>query len=272
MKNPGKASALLSMVSVWFLAGSVRAQSPSERGLGILEQGLADAKEETRERATLALGLLVGDERAKELAEAALSDPSPAVRAAAATTLGQIGLPASIPRLHEALKDKETEVVFSAAGALHLLGDPMANNVYYAVLTGQRKTGEPLLESQLQMLKDPQALAKIGFEAGMGFIPFGGVGTKVFKTVTQDKVSPVRAAAAQRLANDPDPRSARALADAASDKEWLVRASAVSAIAKRGDPELLSAIIPLLADEQDTVRFNAAAAVVKLSPRASAKK
>jgi len=69
----------------------------------------------------------------------------------------------------------------------------MASNVYYAVLTGQRKTGEPLLESQLKMLKDPQELAKIGFEAGMGFIPFGGVGTKVFKTVTQDKVSPVRA-------------------------------------------------------------------------------
>ena len=255
----------LAIASVLILSGSAWAQSPADRSLGILKQGLGDAQEERRERAALALGLLVEDQRARELAEAALSDPSPAVRAAAAATLGQIGLPASIPGLIEALKDKETEVVFSAAGALHVLGDPMANNVYYAVLTGQRKTGEPLLESQLKMLKDPQALAKIGFEAGMGFIPFGGVGTKVFKTVTQDKVSPVRAAAAQRLANDPDPRSARALADALSDKEWLVRASAVSAITKRGDPELLSAVIPLLDDEEDTVRFNAAAAVVKLS-------
>ena len=255
------------IMSVLLLAGSAGAQSPADRSLGILKEGLADAKEERRERAALALGLLVEDQRATELAEAALSDPSPAVRAAAATALGQIGLPASIPGLKEALKDKETEVVFSAAGALHVLGDPMASNVYYAVLTGQRKTGEPLLESQLKMLKDPQALAKIGFEAGMGLIPFGGVGTKVFKTVTQDKVSPVRAAAAQRLANDPDPRSGRALADALSDKEWLVRASAVSAIAKRGDPELLSAVLPLLDDEQDTVRFNAAATVVKLSAR-----
>jgi HEAT repeat protein len=270
MVNRDKASVLLSMASVWLLAGTGWAQSPAERSFGILEQGLGDAKEEKRERATLALALLVKDERAMGLAETALSDPSSAVRAAAATTLGQIGLPASIPKLTEALKDKETEVVFSAAGALHLLGDPMANNVYYAVLTGQRKTGEPLLESQLKMLTDPQALAKIGFEAGMGFIPFGGVGTKVFKTVTRDKVSPVRAAAAQKLASDPDPRSARALADAASDQEWLVRASAVSAIAKRGDPELLSAVIPLLDDEEDTVRFNAAATVVKLSAKASA--
>ena len=267
--NGRKVSILLSMASVGLLAESARAQSAAERSLGILKQGLEDAKEERRERATLALGLLVEDERAMELAETALSDPSAPVRAAAATTLGQIGLRASIPRLHEALKDKESEVVFSAAGALHNLGDPMATNVYYAVLTGQRKTGEPLLESQLQMLKDPQALAKIGFEAGMGFIPFGGVGHKVFKTVTEDKVSPVRAAAAQKLANDPDARSARALADAASDKEWLVRASAVSAIAKRGDPELLSAILPLLEDENDTVRFNAAATVMKLSAKSA---
>jgi len=249
----------LAIASVVLLSGSAWAQSPADRGYRILEQGLQDANEERRERAALALGLLVEHDRAMELA-------------AAATALGQIGLPASIPRLKAALEDNESEVVFAAAGALHLLRDPMANNVYYAVLTGQRKTGEPLLESQLEMLKDPKALAKIGFDAGMGLVPFGGVGTKVFKTVTQDKVSPVRAAAAQRLANDPDPRSARALAGAASDKEWLVRASAVSAIAKRGDPELLSAVIPLLDDEEDTVRFDAAAVVVKLSTDASARK
>src|SRR3990172_6895087 len=195
----------LAIASVLILSGSAWAQSPADRSLGILKQGLGDAKEERRERAALALGLLVEDQRGRELAEAALSDASPAVRAAAATTLGQIGLPASIPRLQEALKDKETEVVFSAASALHLLRDPIANAVYYAVLTGQKKTGEPLLESQLQMLKDPQALAKIGFEAGMGFVPFGGGGTKGFKTVTQDKDLPVRAAAAQRLPNHTHP-------------------------------------------------------------------
>ncbi len=258
---------LFSVSCVGLLPGSAWAQSPGERGFGILQQGVQDAKEETREKAVHALGLLVKDERALKLAESALADRSAEVRAAAATALGQIGLPASIPRLQEALRDEQTEVVFSAASALYALGDPLANGVYYAVLTGQRKTGEPLLESQLEMLKDPQALARIGFEAGIGFVPFGGVSRKVFKMATEDKVSPVRAAAAQKLATDPDPRSARALADAASDKEWLVRASAVSAITKRGDPELLSAVIPLLDDEEDTVRFNAAAAVVKLGGR-----
>jgi HEAT repeat protein len=241
------------------------AQTPAERGWALLEQAIQDPKEESRASAAHALGLLVNHERALQLAERALKDQSPEVRAAAATTLGQIGLPAAIPSLKAAIQDPATEVVFSAAAALYALKDPGAYSVYYAVLAGERKTGEPLLQSQLDMLKDPQALAKIGFEAGMGLVPFGGLGYKAFRKIKQDNVSPVRAAAAQRLASDPDPRSGEALAKAASDKEWLVRTAVASAIARRGDPKLIPAVIPLLDDQQDTVRFNAAAAVIRLS-------
>jgi HEAT repeat protein len=135
---------------------------------------------------------------------------------------------------------------------------------YYAVLTGERKTAEPLVELQLKMLKDPEALARIGFEQGIGFIPFGGIGLAAFKSFRADNVSPVRAAAAQRLAKDPDPASGRALATATTDEKWLVRASAVSAIAARGDRALVSAVVPRLDDENETVRFNAAASIVRL--------
>ncbi len=69
----------LSVVSLLLLAGFARAQSPGDRALGILEQGLRDAKEDRGERAALALALLVGDEHWRELAETALSDRSPAV-------------------------------------------------------------------------------------------------------------------------------------------------------------------------------------------------
>jgi HEAT repeat protein len=160
--------------------------------------------------------------------------------------------------------DKEAGVVFACASSLLQLGDPSAYRVYYAVLTGERKTGEPLLESQLKMLKDPEALARIGFEQGIGFIPFGGIGLTVFKSFRADNISPVRAAAAQRLVGDPDPASGRALAKAASDEKWLVRSSAVSAIAARGDRSLEDAVIARLDDENETVRFNAAAAIVRL--------
>jgi HEAT repeat protein len=244
-----------------------QSQSPVERGWTILKGGISDANAPKRAAAARALGMLAKNEEARKLAESALTDPNSDVREAAAAALGQIGLPDSIPKLKEALKDQESEVVFSAASALFLMRDPGAYNVYYAVLSGQRKSGEALLDSQIKMLKDPKALAQIGFEAGMGMVPFGGIGFKTFKTVTRDNVSPVRAAAAQKLAHDPDPKSGQALADAASDEKWIVRASAISAIAQRDDPGLLSAVLPCLDDQDDNVRYNAAAAVVRLSAR-----
>ncbi len=239
--------------------------NPTDRAWKILQDGTANADEDTRVAALHALGLLVKNDRARRLAESKLADQQPAVRVAAAEALGQIALPASVPALKAMVKDKESEVVFSATSALYHLGDPSAFQVYYAVLTGQRKTGEPLLESQMDMLKDPDTLARIGFEAGIGFIPFGGIGYKAFKSFRQDNVSPVRAAAAQRLATDPDPNSGKALAAAAADEKWVVRASAISAIARRGDASLRPSAEARLDDEQLVVRFTAAAAVVRLA-------
>jgi hypothetical protein len=160
----------------------------------MLDEGVASASEETRARAVESLGLLVKNDRARKLAESALKDQDPSVRAAAATALGQIGLKAATAALTSALHDTEAGVVFASASSLLQLGDATAYRVYYAVLTGERKTGEPLLESQLKMLKDPEALARIGFEQGIGFIPFGGIGLTVFKSFRADNVSPVRAA------------------------------------------------------------------------------
>jgi len=240
------------------------APTHSARAWTILEQGAAGDSDDTRSRAVESLGLLVKNDRARKLAESKLKDEKPEVRAAAATALGQIGLKTATPALISAGHDKEAGVVFACASALLHLGDPSAYRVYYAVLTGERKTGEPLVESQLKMLKDPEALARIGFEQGIGFIPFGGIGLTVFKSFHADNVSPVRAAAAQRLASDPDPASGRALAAATADEKWLVRASAVSAIAARGDRSLESSVVARLDDENETVRFNAAAAVVRL--------
>lgn len=264
------------LLAVLLLAPSLdnsvaHAQTPADRAWEMLQTGAAADHRDTRTRAVEALALLANDERARRLAESKLGDQEPDVRAAAATTLGQVALPASVPALKKVLQDRETEVVFAATGALLLLGDPSAFQVYYAVLTGERKTGEPLLESQMKMLKDPDALARIGLETGAGFIPFGGIGYKMVKTFTRDNVSPVRAVAAQKLAADRDPRSGQALVAAANDEHWLVRASAVSAIAKRGDRSLMPSVVARLDDENETVRFNAAAAIVHLSAAARPK-
>ena len=245
----------------------VQAQTPSEKAWKILQEGAADTSSEKRTKVMNALALLTGNEKARQMAETGLTDEKAEVRAEAALALGQQGSAKSIPKLKKALKDTQAEVVFAATNALFLLKDPVAYQIYYAVLMGERKTGEGLVESQMKMLKDPKAMSKLGVEVGIGFIPFGGVGYKVFKTTTRDDTSPVRAAAAQKLAKDPDPRSGEALAKTAADPKWLVRAAVVNAIAKRDDPALLSAVTPLLDDDNDTVKNVAAAAVIRLSTK-----
>ena len=108
-------------------------------------------------------------------------------------------------------------------------------------------------------------MAEMGFEEGIGFMPFAGIGYEIFKTVTKNDSSPVRAAAAKKLAHDPEPDAAEALVKAASDKNLQVRAAALEAIALREDRSLIPKISAALDDGIDVVRFTAAACVAHLS-------
>lgn len=192
----------------------------------------------------------------------------PGVRVAAMTALGQMGSKKSIAKMKEvAKKDKDSTVILAGAHAVLILGDNSAYEVYYAILTGQRKSGASLMEEQAKMLRDPKKMAQFGFAAGVGFIPYASVGLGVVKAVGKDDVSPVRAAAARNLARDPDPTSGKALAEAASDKSWIVRAAALDAIARRGDASLLSSLGPALSDSKGAVRYTAAAALLRLTAK-----
>jgi HEAT repeat protein len=169
------------------------------------------------------------------------------------------------PQLRELINDTEPSVIIAAAYSLIQLGDNTGYGVYYAVLTGERKTGTSLTDQQKKLLKDPKKMANLGIQAGIGFIPFGGLALTGYKMLTRDDTSPVLAAAALMLAKDPDPKSGKALADASANKEkWLVRAAAFDAIAKRGDPSLLDAAINGLQDPQPEVQYSAAAAALRL--------
>src|SRR5260370_31012806 len=101
-------------------------------------------------------------------------------------------------------------------------------------------------------------MAKMGFEEGIGFIPFAGMGYEAFKTVTKNDSSPVRAAAAKQLARDPDPGTAKALLKATTDKNWQVRAAALEALAQRGDPSLVPQIAAAPDDVKHRVPFSSA--------------
>ena len=165
----------------------------------MLNSGLTNSNVEKRTKAVRELGLLNDDKEAEDAALAALKDDKPDVRAAAAQSLGDMSAVSAKPQLLEALHDNDVAVILSAAHSLVTMGDERGYNVFYAVLTGEQKSGASLKEQQKKMLSDPKKLAGLGFEAGLGFVPFGGMGLTAFKVLTKDDVSPVLAAAALTL-------------------------------------------------------------------------
>ena len=240
------------------------AHTPQEDAWSMLNAGLTNKAWEKRVKAVRVLGELTGNAKAEEAALTALKDEKEDVRAAAAQALGDMGAKSAIPQLLDMLNDTEPLVILAAHSLINL-GDNRGYSVYYAVLTGERKTGTSLIEREKKMLKDRKKMAALGFQAGLGFVPYGGLAVSGFKMLTRDDTSPVLAAAALTLAKDPDPKSGEALANAAITQEkWLVRAAAFDAIAKRGDPSLKSTAVNGLQDQEE-VQYSAAGAVIRLS-------
>jgi HEAT repeat protein len=238
---------------------------PKKRAWQILNTACTGDRPGARATAIRVLGLLPNDAKAARLAEAALIDEKGEVRAAAAAALGDMKSKASIPSLRKALDDGDPSVALAAAHSLETMHDDFAYDVYYEVLTGQRKAGKGMIASQASIFKDKKKMAQLGFEEGIGFIPFAGIGWEAIKVIRKDDSSPVRAAAAKVLARDPDPDATKALIDAVSDKSWLVRAASLEALAKRGDPSALDTVQLSMFDDKEAVRFTAAAAVLRLT-------
>jgi hypothetical protein len=241
-----------------------------QRAWRVLRDGLGQNSADRRAKAVNALGLLPGNLDAEKAAREALKDEKYNVRVAAATALGSMHAVRSIPQLEAALDDEEPTVVLASASSLLLLKDTSsAYDIYYGVLTGTMRPNRGLIHEQLRTLHDTKKMAEIGFQEGIGFVPFAGFGYGIAKTIikSESDSSLIRAAAAKRLALDPDPASGEALVAASLDENWLVRAAALEAIAQRGDTALVSRITPSLSDTKDEVRYTAASCVIHLTDR-----
>jgi HEAT repeat protein len=241
-------------------------ENVQEQAWQVLTGGLEDNRASDRAVAVQALSLLPANRRATGFAISALQDKNVRVRAAAAVALGQQRARSAVPALKNALNDPEISVVLAAAHSLLLLKDQSAYQIYYAVLMGDRKSNVGLFQSQLDRVKDPRELAKIGFAEGIGFVPFGGMGYEAYRTIRKNDSAPVRTAAARFLAEDPDPVSEDALIQTAlADKDELVRLAALDALTQRGHPNCIKRLTRNLSDEKPAVRYRTAAVILHLS-------
>jgi HEAT repeat protein len=246
---------------------------PREQAWTVLKEGLDSPKASQRAPAVGALSLMQGDRRATEAALHAIDDKDGHVRAAAATTLGQLRAETAIPALRGALKDREIRVVLAATHSLLLMKDKSAYEVYYSILVGKRKDSDGLVQSQLKRLKDPKELAQMGFDEGMNFVPFGGMVYEAYRQIHSSRGAQVRALAARFLARDPNQDSEDALMQAAlEDKSEAVRLAAIDALAERGDAHCIAQLSVNFLDKKPAVRYRTAAAVLHLSRAQSSEK
>ncbi|HVO63778.1 MAG TPA: HEAT repeat domain-containing protein [Terriglobales bacterium] len=258
---------VLLLFVLFSVAQCLYAQDARQQAWTVLNAGLTEKNPGERTVAVRVLGLMTNDPQAPDLAMQALSDPKPEVRAAAADALGDLNYQAARPKIREILlrNDEDPLLVLACARALFELGDEEAYAVYYAILTGERKSGLSLTESQKKNLSDPKKMAQMGFEQGLGFLPFASVGYGALKAVTKDGASPVQATAAKMLIKDPDPKTKEALINALNHKSWIVRTAAVDALARRDDATVIPQVEQRLSDDKYIVRYTAAAAIIRLS-------
>jgi HEAT repeat protein len=265
------------MLTMKFLIGVFSipacAQTSVNQGWPILEAGLKQKQSARRLAAVQVLAHIPDDPHAIELAERALKDKNSLVRAAAATSLGEMNASSADSSLKAALDDKNFSVVMAAAHALLLLKDRASYDVYFEVYTGERKNNSGLIAQQMQIFHDPKQLAQMAFNEGIGYVPFSGIPWGAYQTIMKDRKNGVAAKAAllSALATDPGTRTSKLLLTVSQNKNWVLRVAALEAIAKRGDPALLQGIEPRLSDPKREVSFVAAATIIRLDDVARAK-
>jgi len=269
-RSPYVAVSLLAAVTLLLTIMSAAEVTPAtpdtrEQAWAVLNEGLKHDHASHRMIAVQALSLMAKNRTAERLAMRALKDHDTKVRASAATTLGQLHARQAIPALRETLQDPQIVVVLSAAQALYLMKDPSAYDIYYAILMGDRKSSNGLLQSQLDRLKDPKQMMQLGIQEGISFVPFGGMGYEAFRELKSHNGDSARASAARFLARDPDQITEDALLQTAvADKNEEVRLAALDALAERGDPKCIERLAMNLNEDKSAVRYRTAAAILHL--------
>lgn|SRR5487761_1605896 len=262
------ASGILTLL--FFVAPTRTVANPSNTAWTVLRAGLTDSDPIKRSEALTATESIGPVLRAILLIEKGLADKDPLVRQTAATVLGQMRSRRAIPKLTQALSDQVPSVRLVAAKSLWELGDHRCRNDLMDILSGQQKTSNPFIKTEIQTaerdIHDPSALVRIGITQGAGaFLGPYGMGLGIAEDMFKDQDAVGRALAASLLAHDSSPKSFNALEEALLDNDSGVRAAAARALGMRSERSALPDLVPLLYDKSPAPRFMAAAAIIRLN-------
>jgi HEAT repeat protein len=163
--------AITVMVLGWFVLGmpcqplEAAGKSVRDEAWGILSAGLQDKSTEKRAEAIAALGVAAGDERALKTLEECLQGPKPEIRTAAIVALGDMNAKSPLPKIKALLSGSDAKTTLAIAAVLKQFGDPEGYEIYYELVTGERKNGQKLTDG----IKDRKDLEKMGAKRRSAF-------------------------------------------------------------------------------------------------------
>lgn len=260
-----------------------------------LEAMLDDPDESRRELAAVLLGDLPDlDEPSIAALATALGDPAPAVRAAAAFTLGRSGRPKVGDALAARLVDVDPEVqvaAIHALGALARVSAPAtlvtrAEPLLGADDAGRRRTGVHLLAELATMpdretapvgeavqrlafaLKDPDPAVRQAAASAIGALG-RPEGADPLLLALADEAPEVRIDAALALGRLRSEGAVEALSLLVLDQDPWVRAAAVQALGSIGAPAAFTAVSAALGSDEPPVVLAAIEAAVLLGGEAA---
>jgi HEAT repeat protein len=224
---------------------------------------------EVRQGVVTALGVIASIDGLRTLSDAAEDDPAAAVRAAAATSLGQLNNPRVLPVLLRVLRDESEKVHQAAIAALGSLGQPALNPLLEArqseeeaVRTGAWLALEQLAHKFKADLTSQDVEVRVTAVESLGRIG-NPAHAKALTLLLMDKEERVRLAAARSLERLQNPATKVLLRQAMQRPEETapVRLAATIALGKMGDEGALQKLVADLDDPDDAVRVSAAIAL-----------
>jgi HEAT repeat protein len=238
-------------------------QPVTNQAWSILEAGFHDKKTDNQVQAISALGLMPDDAKAVKTAEDLLHDANADICRAAVTALGEMNSTASLPKIKALISHSDPKIIVAIAAVLTKFKDPEGYEIYYELLTGERKGGGSVIDG----IKDKGAMEKMGVKTAVGFLPGGGAATGAYDYFKHNgsSRSSLDVTAVSGLAEDRDPVAEKAIVQASVGGKEVVQIAALRALAKRGDPSVIKDIEPAMDSNKPVVRYTAAATILHLS-------